>query len=120
MRGCQLFLQEIFRALKLCAAELDIAVCPGEIGTGLCDLLLPGATDQFVESCLSLPDGGFCLPQARAGPRVVLAEDELSGRYAFSLRDEDFEYRFVHFRDEFDAVGCKFADNQIQIVRVVA
>jgi hypothetical protein len=83
-------------------------------------LLLPRAPDQFVEPCLGLPDGRFGLAQTRAGTPVVLAQDELSCRYGFSLLDKDLEYRFIHLRDEFDPVGCQFADNHVEIVRVVA
>ena len=120
LRGCEFFLQEFFGALKLCAPELDIAFGAGQVGSGLGDLLLPRAAYQLIEPCLGLPDGSLGLAQARAGPRIVLAQDELSRRYRFPFSNEDLEYRFVHLCDEFDTVGCQFADDNVEIVRVVA
>ncbi len=118
--GCEFLFQQIFGALELCAPEFDVAVGAGQVGTGLRDLFLPRTADQFVEPRLRLPDGGLCLAQARAGPRVVLAEDELSGRYPLTFRNEDLEDRFVYLCDKFDTIGCQLADNDIEIVRVVA
>ena len=119
-RGCESLLQQVFHALILCAPELDIAVGAGQVRAGLGDLLLPRTPNELVESRLRLRDSRFGFAKARAGPCVVLAQDELAGGHRLPLRDEDLEYRFVHLGDEFYPVGCEFPDDDIVTVRVVA